>query len=74
MCAESVLPLLSAPFVPDAIDPGTMDYWPPPLNALLAWSVLFRCKGTLCNYLGYVRTGCMIVGVSVKVGVACYLV
>lgn len=51
-----------------------MNYWPPPLNALLAWSVLFRCKGTLCNYLGYVRTGCMIVGVSVQVGVACYLV
>ena len=37
---------------------------PPSVNELLAWSVTFRCKGTFSNYLGYVRVGCLIEGVS----------
>jgi hypothetical protein len=53
--------------VPDATRPNTTMYFPPSLSTLLAWSVLFRSKGTLTNYFGYVKTGCMLVGVSTKV-------
>ena len=42
--------------------------WPPKLEVLLAWSRLFRCSGTLQNYLGYVKTGCMLVMAGTEVG------
>ena len=43
-------------------------YFPPQLDTLLAWSTTFRSAGTLSNYLGYVKTGCLIVGASTEVG------
>ena len=47
--------------------PEVQTFFPPSLEALLAWSVTFRSAGTLTNYLGYVRTRCMIVNVSTAV-------
>ena len=41
--------------------------FPPSLPVLLAWSTLFRSHRTLTNYLGYVKTGCMLVGVCTEV-------
>lgn len=38
---------------------------PPSVDDLLAWSLMFRCKDTFSNYLGYLRVGCMLEGVSV---------
>ena len=38
--------------------------FPPTQAGILAWSNVFRCKATFSNYLGYVRTGCLIVGVE----------
>ena len=38
--------------------------WPPSVEGLLAWSNTFRCSQTFSNYLGYVRTGCLVVNVS----------
>lgn len=46
---------------------GPKKYFPPQLEWLLAWSTLFRSQGTLGNYLGYVKTGCLILKQSVKV-------
>ncbi len=34
--------------------------WPPKEQDIVAWSNFFRSKDTYSNYLGYVRTGCMI--------------
>jgi hypothetical protein len=47
--------------------PSTTVYFPPSLRALLAWTVLFRSASTLRNYLGFVKSGCMIAGVSTEV-------
>ena len=33
---------------------------PPTLNMLLTWSTMFRSSGTFGNYLGYVKTACML--------------
>ena len=38
--------------------------FPPPLHGLLAWAALFRHPKTFSNYLGYVRLGCHVLGVS----------
>ena len=40
---------------------------PPKLFVLQAWSTTFRSEGTFSNYLGHVKTACLICGVSVKV-------
>ena len=40
---------------------------PPTLEGLLAWSRLFRNKGTFCNYVSYVKLGCEVLGLSVDV-------
>ena len=48
-------------------------YFPPQLDTLLAWSTTFRSAGTLSNYLGYVKTGCLLVGASTEVGFICLL-
>ena len=40
---------------------------PPCIDDLLAWSSLFRHPRTFSNYLGYLRVGCELVGVSVSV-------
>ena len=47
-------------YLADACRPGVGVYFPPKIEILLAWSTLFKCKGTFTNYLGYVRTGCLI--------------
>ena len=39
---------------------GQAKYFPPQLHLLMAWSTLFRSPGTWGNYLGYVKTGCLI--------------
>ena len=55
-------------FVDELMAPVTVKhYFPPGLDTLLAWSVLFRSEGTLANYLGYVKTACLILGVSTQV-------
>eukprot|EP00973_Karenia_brevis_P051808 7197956-Karenia_brevis.AAC.1 len=54
-------------FPHDDVYPGSKAYFPPSLTALLAWCSLFTCKGTLANYLSYVRTGCMIVEAPTEV-------
>ena len=47
--------------------PGTTRFFPPSLNVLLAWSLLFRSGGTLRNYFAFVKTGCLVCGVSTEV-------
>ena len=42
-------------------------YFPPTVDALLAWSRCFRDGGTWRNYLGYVKTACLVVNASVEV-------
>ena len=69
-CASSHLPFQLA----DALAcKSPKVYFPPQLDTLLAWSTTFRSAGTLSNYLGYVKTGCLIVGASTEVGFACLL-
>ena len=41
--------------------------FPPQLDLLLAWSTMFRSPYTWSNYLGYVRTACMLVKAPVEV-------
>ena len=41
--------------------------FPPAFNDMLKCSNTFRCKLTFGNYLGYVRTGCLIVGAPTDV-------
>ena len=39
-------------------------YFPPSVETLVAWSLMFRCEGTWSNYVGYVRTACMLTSAS----------
>ena len=39
---------------------------PPTVDGLLQFSVLFRCKGTFRNYVGYIRTACELVGFPIE--------
>ena len=57
--------------VAGAVYPGCTTFFPPQLDALLAWSRLFRCKGTFDNYVSYVKTGCMLVKTDLKVSSVC---
>ena len=41
--------------------------FPPTATDLAAWSRLFRHHGTFCNYLGYVKLACELVGASTVV-------
>ena len=41
--------------------------FPPRVEWLQSWAMLFRNAGTFSNYLGYVRTGCMIVNADTSV-------
>ena len=41
--------------------------FPPRVEWLQAWASLFRCTGTFSNYIGYVRTGCLLVKADVTV-------
>jgi len=41
--------------------PARQKHFPPSLDTLLQWSVTFRCSATFGNYLGYVRTACLMV-------------
>ena len=51
----------------DEMQPWGHSYFPPKLNTLLSWSTLFRSEGTWANYVGYVRTACILVGAPVDV-------
>ena len=42
------------------------EWLPPVAMTLVAWSELFRCCDTYRNYLGYVRFGCTMLGVSTE--------
>ena len=55
--------------LPDALFPGKDSKLPPRLETLLAWSRLFRSGRTFRNYLGYVRTACLVTKQSVVVRV-----
>ena len=39
--------------------------FPPQLGGLLEWSHTFRCVGTYSNYLGYVRSACLALGIEI---------
>ena len=41
--------------------------WPPKEHDITAWSNMFRAEGTFSNYLGYVKTGCMLVNAPTDV-------
>ena len=41
--------------------------FPPRVEWIQAWAILFRSQGTFSNYLGYVRVGCLIVKADVDV-------
>ena len=66
LCARTRI-LFVLPFVAGKCFPRHGLPFPPSLPVLLAWSTLFRSHRTLTNYLGYVKTGCMLVGVSTEV-------
>ena len=55
--------------MPDKLFAGSDSKLPPSVDTLLAWSRLFRCGRTLRNYLGYVRTACLITKKPVLVSV-----
>ena len=42
-------------------------YFPPTVEALLAWSRCFRNSRTWQNYIGYVKTACLVAGEPVEV-------
>lgn len=46
---------------------GTDTYFPPKAEWLVAWSKLFRSVNVFRNYLGYVKTGCLLVRADVLV-------
>ena len=46
--------------------PDRKVFLPPKLEDLMAWSVLFRSEGTFSNYVGYVKTACLLCKASVK--------
>ena len=54
-------------FCKDKYDPKLKRYFPPPLHLLLSWTTIFRSAGTLSNYLGYVKTGCLVFNKPVQV-------
>ena len=35
--------------------------FPPEVEWLQAWAMMFRCGGTFSNYLGYAKVGCILV-------------
>ena len=43
------------------------DAFPPALDDLLSFSCLFQHPGTFCNYLGYIRLACELLGVATEV-------
>jgi hypothetical protein len=53
-------------FVHDSVG-GAPEYFPPKLDWILAWSKLFRCKRTFSNYVGYVKTACLLVKAEISV-------
>ena len=63
-----VCSLLFRSLFADSVAPGTKRYFPPSLDTLLAWSVLFRSAETYSNYLSYVKTACVLARESVAVG------
>ena len=46
---------------------GTSVVFPPKLEWVLAWAKLFRCKQTFSNYVGYVKTACLLVKADIGV-------
>ena len=54
-------------FADELAAPGKVqNYFPPRVDTLVAWSLMFRCEGTWSNYLGYVRTACMLTFASTQ--------
>lgn len=41
---------------------NTDNPFPPDFELVIAWSHTFRCLGTFCNYLGYLRSACQAMG------------
>ena len=50
-----------------ALRPHTDKFFPPALEDLLAWSTLFRSRGTFGNYMAHVRTACIVAKASTEV-------
>ena len=53
--------------LPGKVEQAGGSIFPPKLDTLLAWSTLFRSEGTWGNYLGYVKTACVLVKVETQV-------
>ena len=66
VCVSAACLLLGAHIVP-ICDDTWKSFFPPPLRLLAAWSACFRCHRTFANYVGYVRTFCLALGVDVQV-------
>ena len=47
--------------------PEVRQVFPPPRDVILAWSTMFRSGGTFRHYLGYVKTGCMVMNKPTEV-------
>lgn len=51
--------------------PEVRQVFPPQRDLILSWSAMFRSGGTVRNYLGYVKTGCMVMNKSTIVSGTC---
>ena len=51
----------------DAVIGKVVSYFPPQLQWLQAWAAAFRCRRAFCNYLGYIKTACLLVKADVEV-------
>ena len=45
----------------EAIVGDSVAKFPPKVEWLQAWAMMFRCVGTFSNYLGYAKVGCILV-------------
>ena len=61
---------LAVLLVTDAVHQRKRRYFPPTCEDILVWNTMFRSAGTWCNYLNYVKTGCILCGASTEVRLA----
>ena len=51
----------------DVVIGKVASYFPPQITWLQAWAAAFRCRRTFCNYIGYIKTACLLVKKDVQV-------
>jgi hypothetical protein len=59
--------LFASSFMGGAIQPHGMQCLPPKIETLLSWSMLFRSEGTFSNYIGHLKTACLLCKHTTKV-------